>query len=604
MTDAAAFATAPYEEMGASLLARTPVRPTKKPKDVEKKEIQVILNHCESSLNSMRNWRYSWWAYWSELARFILPKRYHWVVTPNRMSKGAPINDAIIDSTATLAAQTCASGMWAGLTNPARPWLKLAVALPWVQIDAEGKAWLEDTEERLYTILAQSNFYTEMAQVFEDLTVFGTAPFIIYEDHEEIIRVYTPCAGEYFLRTGARMSVDTFCREFVLTVEQIVEQFGLDECPINVQKLWSEGGASLDNEFVVCQLVEPNFDIDDRSGGKVAIVPKAFTYREIYWLKGQKSRELLSRRGFHVKPFMAMRWSKTSNDPYGRSPGMDALGDIKQIQMETREKAEFIKKLTKPPMIASPELKNEPQSIWPGHITYAINGGNIGFKPAFEVSAPALTPLVADIEKISERINRTFFVDVFMAITQMQGVQPRNELELTKRDLERLQRLGTTIDLAEIELKAAIERVLDIMQRRKILKPMPKSLAGVPLKIEFINLPRIAQRSSRAVAMKDFLATMGGLSSAAKAAGVPDPLRVVNLDKSAREFADVTDYPIACLFTDDEVAQHDHEREKAMQAAQAPQQAMAAVNAAKTLSQTQVAPGNALGALTGAPQQP
>ena len=99
--------------------------------------------------------------------------------------------------------------------------------------------------------------------------------------------------------------------------------------------------------------------------------------------------------------------------------------------------------------------------------------------------------------------------------------------------------------------------------------------------------------------MKDTFATMGELSSAAKAAGVPDPLRVLDLDKSARKYADISNYPSDCVFTPDEVMQHDQIRAKASQQAQAPGQAMAAVNAAKTLADTSTGPGTALSGLMG-----
>jgi hypothetical protein len=49
------------------------------------------------------------------------------------------------------------------------------------------------------------------------------------------------------------------------------------------------------------------------------------------------------------------------------------------------------------------------------------------------------------------------------------------------------------------------------------------------------------------------------------------------------------------------VKQHDQIRAEETQKAQAPQAAMAAVTAAKTLADTQIAPGNALSALTGMP---
>jgi hypothetical protein len=46
--------------------------------------------------------------------------------------------------------------------------------------------------------------------------------------------------------------------------------------------------------------------------------------------------QLLEVRGFREKPFVAPRWNVESNDAYGRSPGMDALGDVIQIQVEEK----------------------------------------------------------------------------------------------------------------------------------------------------------------------------------------------------------------------------------------------------------------------------
>jgi hypothetical protein len=271
-----------------------------------------------------------------------------------------------------------------------------------------------------------------------------------------------------------------------------------------------------------------------------------------------------------------------------------------EYQTETLRKGEFLEKGVRPPMGADVSMKNEPSSIMPAMITYTnTEGGRKGFWPLFEVNPAWLQWITADIKEVNARINHGLFVDLFMAITQMEGVQPRNELELTKRDLERLQELGPVIDLVEKELDVIIMRVLDILERRKMLKPKPQSLANVPLKITYVSIMRIAQRSSEYVGMKDFLTTMGGLSSAAKAAGVPDPLRKVNLDKTTTKLADVTNFPPELIFTDEEVKAHDAIRAKAMQQQQAPQQAMAAVTAAKTLADTNMGGNNALAALTG-----
>ena len=601
--------TAFYENMSVSLLARQPVTEEiafQKPE----KNWEIAWAQLEQGLSSDRNWRYSWWAYWARLAEYFLPRRYHWLIVANRMTKGNPINDSIIDSTGLQAVRTCASGLWTGLTSPSRPWFKIENALSWQNIDEAAKDWIEDTEKKVYAVLAQSNFYSSMEQVFEDVVVFGTAPLIIYEDFEDVIRLYVPCAGEYFLRCGSRLDINTFTREFTLTVQQIVDQFGIENCPPQVVDMWNQGGASLNVEYVVAHTISPNFAISKRGMGKDSffLVPKKFNYKEIYWLKGMASTKPLSKRGFENKPFMVARWSTVSNDPYGRGPCMDALGDNKQLQRETLRKAEFIDKLVHPPMGANVELKNQPASGKPGGITYVdTSTGKKGFWPLFEVQPAALTPMIADIEKVSKRIQDCLFVNVFMAITQMAGVQPRNELELTKRDLERLQSLGPMVELFEQEVAGpAIRRIIEILDKKRLLKPKPPSLAQASLKISYISIMKIAQKSAQSVSIKDFLQTGGALSSAAKAAGLPDPLRIANLDKMYRTYAELNNVPIDCLFTDQEVQVHDQAREQAVAQqkaqVQAPQLAMAGVNAAKTLSETQVPGGSALGALLGGQQ--
>ena len=592
---------APYEDMSVSLLAMQPIEPPPQ-KD---EDWQPLYTFLSARLQSLRAWRYMKWSYWSVLARFFVPFRYVWVVTANKMSRGEPVNDSIIDSTGVLAVRTCAAGMWTGLTSPSRPWLRIDKGLPSAKLDRPALEWLKQFQDGIYTIFKQSNFYSQMAVAFRDLVWSGTAPIIIFEDREDVIRLYVPSAGEYFLDNSARLSVETFYREFSFNVLQIIDMFKAANCPEQVTKLWREGGAALQTEFIVAHAIEPNVPVqrtgEDNPNSGIRPVSEEFQYREIYWLRDIKTPKPLSKRGFKSKPFVVMRWSLSQNDPYGHGPCEEALGDNKQIQLETRRKAEFIGKGVRPPMGADPALKNEPATTIEGQITYfSTEGGRKGFFPLFEPNPAWLPGITADIEKVSERVKECLFVKLFMAISQMEGVQPRNELELTKRDLERLQELGPVIDLVEGELNILIMRVYDIMMRRRMLPPPPPSLARVPLKITYTSILRLAQRASESVAMKDVFQTAGVMSSAAKAAGVPDPLRTINLDKALQHYADLNGFPATLFFTDGEVAQHDQIRMQEQQKAQIPEQAMAAVNAAHTMASTQMpGGGSALGALVG-----
>lgn len=593
------FAT--YEQMSPSLLAAQPLTIPDKRKEYLK--WSTAFSHFEARLASLRTWRFRIWAHWAELAKYILPRRYHWLIVANRMDKGAAINDAIVDSTATLSMQICASGLWTGLTSPSRPWFKLDKSLPWQELDQDAKEWIEDTEQRIYAVLAKSNVYTILAQAFQDVVVFGTAPVILYEDFKDVVRAYLPCAGEYFLASSARLDNDTLYREFTLTVENIVGQFGAKNCPDVILKLWKAGRANLDQEYIVAHAIQPNIAMDDGNGGSFRLVSSSFPFVEVYWLRGTATERPLSVRGFNERPFFVGRWSTVSNDAYGRSVGMDALPDVKQLQLETKRKAEFIDKGVRPPMGADPALKNEPSSIISGHVTY-IPSGNVGaqkgFYPLFEPHPQWLTGITSDIEIVKKRIETAFFVDVFMAITRMEGVQPRNELELTKRDLERLQVLGPFVEQFETEFAGPlIERVFNILVRRRLLQPPPPSMRGINLKVSYVSIMKLAQRSAELVAMKDVLATAGALSSAAKAAGQPDPIRVIDLDKAMRHYADTGGFPVACIRTDADVKKIDQMQMQAHKDMQAQQQGLAAVQAAQTLSKTDTGPGNALGALLG-----
>lgn len=571
----------------------------------------IVYPNLEARLNALRTWRYSWWVHWSHLARLILPYRYHWVVVANSMNRGNPVNDAIVNNTATLAMRICASGMLSGLMSPSRPWFRFGLRFTKDgKIPLDARMWLDDAADRIYAVLSQSNFYNSAAQFCEDVSTFGTSPMIIYEDNERVIHTYVPCAGEYFLATGGRNEVNTLYREFVSTVSAIVGFFGLANCPEVIRTHWETGGASLEREFVVAHALEPNFPMSGKgrnnTGRTVRPVSSKFEYREVYWLRGQKTGAELRRKGFNEKPFMALRWSNTSNDAYGRGPGMDALGDSGQLQHEEVRKAEYIDKVVRPPMVGDAKLKNQPSSIRSGEITY-VNGadGKDQFYPAYMLSPVGFAPLTADIEKVEKRIDRAFFVDVFLAITQMEGVQPREMLELQLRQSERIQRLGPLIENAETELGSAIKRITAIMQRRGMFLPMPASLKrllsiGDQVNIEYVSVLKLMQQAAETAAMSGTAQFAGQMTEGALAAGLKAPIRKLKLDEFVTRYADRVGLPATLVYTDDETAAMDAAHDRAAAANQMGAAALPAVQAAEGLGKIDVGGGqNAVQALLG-----
>jgi len=122
-------------------------------------ETNTLLSDLDSEIAGLQTERYSWWIHWGQLATYLLPRRYRWLVTPNQMNRGSAINGAILDSTATIALRVLASGMMSGITSPTRQWFKLR--LPGFNPDEINPVtvWLTECERRMMHVFQESNFY-------------------------------------------------------------------------------------------------------------------------------------------------------------------------------------------------------------------------------------------------------------------------------------------------------------------------------------------------------------------------------------------------------------------------------------------------------------
>jgi hypothetical protein len=531
----------------------------------------------EAELQGLKTDRYSWWQHWSQLATYILPRRYRWLVTPNQSSRGSPINGAIFDSTGTIAARVLASGMMSGITSPTRPWFKLRIAGYGADEVNPVNIWLASCERRMMHVFQESNFYNAIAVVYMDLAVFGTAPMIIYEDFENVIQCYNPCAGEYYVWNDFRLKAGGLAREMVMTCRQMVDQFGKENCPQEVRLAFERGGASLTQEYEVVHFIKP--DINGR-------------WNEWYFTPGARApndAEFLSKRFFHETPFICPRWETTGNDAYGRSVAMDALGDIKQLQQETKRKGQAIDKLANPPMVADIELKNKPASTLPGGVTFITKGQGAGFKPAYENFRPPVQEMMSDIQQIQQRIKDTFFNDLFLMISSLETVRTATEIDARRE--EKLVMLGPVLERFQTEgLDPIIDRVFGIMSRAGLFEPAPPEIARAPIEIEYVSMLAEAQRAANTTGMERFLAQIGNI-----AAVQPEVLDIPNWDRLVTRYGMVLGNDPADMKSVDELAAYRAQKQKQQAQANALAAAPVAADAAKNLSETNVGGGqNAL----------
>lgn len=540
---------------------------------------------------SLKAERQSWFDHWRELSQYLLPRNGRFVITDR--NRGYKRHNSIYDSTGIRAARILAAGLMSGMTSPARPWFRLATPDKDLMKKQPVKEWCAQVTNMMLDIFAHSNTYRALHGIYGQLGVFGTAGSLILEDYEDVIRHYPLAIGEYAIATDDRNVVNTMFREFEMPVTQMVKRFGIDNVSLRTRNLY-ETGVGLDQWIPVVHLIEPRTDRDPKLRDA-----KNMPYASCYFEIGGEVDKFLGESGYKRFPGAVPRWDVESGDIYGNSPGMEALGDVKQLQHEQFRKGQGIDFNTLPPLQVPTGLKTDDVKGLPGGITFVANPGqNKAIQTLFDVKLD-LQGLTADIQDVRQRINASFYTDLFLMISQSEesGGSPVTAREIAERHEEKLLMLGPVLERLHDELLGPkVDITFDRMIAAHIVPRPPMEMMGQPLNIEFISMLAQAQRAVGTGAIDRLLGTIGSMAQMK-----PDVLDKIDSDKVVDSYADMLGVDPDLIVGDDQVAIIRQQRSQ-VQAQQAQQAQMAqAAQTAKTASQAKT--GSDQNALTDAINQ-
>jgi hypothetical protein len=542
--------------------------------------------------------RESYVPHWQDINKHVRPRSAKFCTKQG--GRGDKRNQSIINNTATMSSETLASGMMSGVTSPARPWFKLSTGDPELDKIESVKTWLHDVAISMREVFAKSNLYTELPLVYADLGDYGISAMTALENDDSTVRFQHMPIGSYAIATDEDGRVDTIVREWQMTVRQLVQKFGKENCSAAVQAMYDNN--QMGQWIEVAHIVHRNKDHDPKK-----LSAKHKKYCSIYMERSGNGRSeesitgFLRESGFDEFPVMCPRWSVTGEDPYGNSPAMNALGDIKALQVYEKRAAQMIDKGANPPMSAPSSLRNQRASLLPGDVTYVdVNQGQQGFQPVYEPNPTWLTALEQKILKHETRIKRAFYEDLFLMLANMDGVQPRNQLEIAERKEEKLLQLGPVMDRLNDELfDPLIDRTFDIMVKNSIpdwnagnpgmLPIPPDELQNVKLKVEYTSIMAQAMKKVALGDVERFAGFMGNLAQ-----GDPSVMDRWDLDETAKEYHDGIGLPPKIIRSDDEVDAIRQQRAQAQKAAQAVDMAKTSSEAAKNVAQTPMDGDNAL----------
>ena len=498
----------------------------------------------------LKSERASWLAHWQEITTYLLPRNGRYFRQDR--DKGWRRHNNIYDNTGTRALRTLGAGMMAGATSPARQWFRLATADPELNSYQPVKLWLDDVTRRMQLVFQKSNTYRALHTMYEELGAFGTAVSVVLPDFKNVIHQYPVTCGEYCIATDFQGRVTTLYREFEVTVADLVKEFGYKNCSITVRNMYDRG--TLDAWVPIIHAIEPRADRDHKKRDD-----KNMAYGSWYFEVGGEDGKFLRESGFQQFPALVPRWATAGGDIYGNSPGMEALGDIKQLQHEQLRKAQAIDFQTKPPLQVPVSMKNRDVETLPGGISF-VDGAGMGIKTAFEVNLN-LQYLLNDIVDCRDRVRGAFYADMFL----MLATQPNTRMtatEVAERHEEKLLMLGPVLERLHNEL---LDPLVDItftrMIQAGIVPPAPEELQGMDLNVEFVSMLAQAQRAIGTNSVDRFVGNLGAIAQMK-----PDVLDKFDSDQWADIYADMLGVDPSLIIADKEVAMVRNARNQAMAA--------------------------------------
>ena len=209
--------------------------------------------------SQLKEERATWEPLWRDIRDFILPQAG--VFEGEKSYEGWRRHRKIVDPTPIQYADMLSSGLYSGVSSPARPWLKLTTKDPKLDEEPDVRQWLDDVQKQMLLLFAKSEVYSALHKSYIELPVFGTACTICRRHPTDTIALQNLTIGEYWLADDAYGRIDTMYRRLSMTAKQIVDQWGIDAVSINVRSLYQTDPFHRVN---VIHGIEPRFDRDEQ----------------------------------------------------------------------------------------------------------------------------------------------------------------------------------------------------------------------------------------------------------------------------------------------------------------------------------------------------
>lgn len=531
-----------------------------------------------------------WKGIWQKCSDYVQP----------RLGIDNKSNIHIFDSTAPLALSRFSAAMEAYLTPRTRKWHSLTTGNAELDDVDEVARWLEAVRDIIFDAryAPSANFANQFVENLQSLGVHGTG--VIYVDDDPGIGIKYQCIpmSEIFLATDYVGRIDTVFRQYELTTRQALDKFGPNKLP-DVIKDEAEKPNMMEKKYEFIHAVFPRKDFDKTKLGATNL-PIASVHI------AKAARQIVLESGYRTMPYAVGRFSVTSGEVYGRSPAMDVMPAIIQVNEMMKTMIRAAEKMVNPPVMVPEYDILRAIDVRPGSIIYGGIGQD-GRQRVMPMQTGGSLPIGLEmIEASRSVINEAYFINLFQVL--IEGPSNQSATEVVARQQEKAQLLAPTIGRIENEQLWTINsREVDILAESGAFPEAPPVLMDAGIITE--DGSRIRPKYETSVSMtlhgSEGQAVIDGLTILASiGAGNPELTNMVDYKKAGRLAWSAVGATKKVLRTDEEIdeitqaqSQQANQESQAKQGMMMAQGAQSLAQAGRTLSEAQ---GEAaLGGITG-----
>ena len=488
-------------------------------------EVRSILKQYDD-LKS--RWTSNWLGIAQELADYLHPRRNQ-ISTKN---PGIRQTNKIFKSSPMKALSDLAASIHGALTNPVLRWFKIKMREKPLNDIPVVRKWLEECSERMYMAFQDSNFDSEIQEVYMDLGAFGIG--VLYQEEKDVesaqfngFRFQALQIGDYVIAENADGIVDVLYREFDLTPRSAAAKWG----PLALSERTREMLLTKPEEpITIVHAVYPN-----REGTLLYSKKEKRPWRSVY--VEAEAKHIISTGGYNEFPFMVPRWSKAGREIYGRGPGHNALPDVKTLNRNCELRLRALGKIVDPPLIVLDDTVIGSIRLTPGAENTVRQENAI---KTLELN-PHIRDALVEEERLVNDIDKLFYNDL-LALPDKTII---TAAEVERRVQQIQQKLGPTIGRLSSELLTKlIERSFGIMFRSGALPEPPQEVVDAAetmygeIDIEYEGPLSRAQRAGELLSIQRMYELMVPMAQMK-----PEVMDIVDEDEVARRVIRLSGVP-------------------------------------------------------------